>query len=1109
MQLKKFLAMALLGSTALAFAGPGHADELADGFQNPPNAARPRVWWHWMNGNVTVDGIEKDLAWMEKIGIGGLQNFDASLGTPQVVKKRLVYMDPDWKVAFKRAVELAEQKGLEFTIAASPGWSETGGPWVKPEDGMKKLVWSETTLPGGKRFGGKLASPPNATGPFQDIPFSDPIAAMGGAKPKKPPQASGTVAVLAYPVTEAALAAPKATTMDGAPLDMALLSDEKLGSTVSVPTKFGDAPGGIILTYDRPVTVRSARMFMLNARPVFGDALYKPVLQVEDGTGWRTLGRFTLLDATTTASFKPTTGRRFRLLLSANDAPKRVGLGEGAPGAVSFDIFAAKPSAKIDIGDLRLSAEAAVDQGEAKAGYSAELDYDKLTNTSDAPGVAPGKVIDLTARVKADGSLNWTPPNGNEWRVVRYGWALTGKMNHPATPEATGLEVDKYDAAAVRRYLEHYLGMYRETVGPELFGKKGIRGLLTDSIEVGHANWTGRMFEEFKVRRGYDLKPWLPVLGGAVIGSSTQSEKFLFDFRTTLAELLADAHYGTVAKVAHEQGLKVYGEALEDNRPLLGDDMAMRKHADVPMAALWTWSRGSSPRPTLLGDMKGAASVAHIYGQNIVAAESMTSANAPWAFAPHDLKRVIDLEFAMGVNRPVIHTSVHQPLDDKQPGFSLMIFGQYFNRHEAWAGMAKPWVDYMARTSYMLQQGRNHADIAWFYGEEAPLTALFAQGQPAGLPKHFAYDFVNADVLMNMLSVEGNELVAKSGARYKALYLGGSSRVMTLSTLKRIATIADAGVPVIGEKPARSPALRDDAAAFTTLANRLWSSPNVIASRDPDAAMAKRGIAPDFAYETGKADSEILFVHRKLADGDVYFVSNRLNRAENVTLRFNVNGKVPEIWDAITGKSQELTAARIDGMAAISMAMLPEDAKFIVFRQPLSAKTKPVVEESPVLFPNPKDLTNWTVSFQQGRGAPASIQMKTLQPLNQHSDPGVKYFAGVATYTTSFMASKTLPTGPRYWLSLGKVGDVAEVRVNGTEAGTVWFAPWGLEIGKLVKPGTNTIEIRVANTWVNRLIGDLQPGATKQTFTSAPFTYKADAPLRPSGLIGPVAVTAD
>ncbi len=1099
----KNLALALLAASCLTtgFAPAAYADELADGFQTPPNSARPRVWWHWMNGNVTIDGIEKDLAWMEQIGIGGLQNFDANLGTPQVVKKRLVYMEPDWKVAFKRAVEIADQKNLEFAIAASPGWSETGGPWVKPEEGMKKLVWSETSLPGGKRFAGKIAAAPLTTGPWQNTKLVDFIAMMGGGKPPEPKRAGGDVAVIAVPKARD-FPTPKLESTSSTALQWTKLTDADEETTVDVPTGAKDGPGGFTITYPNPVTARSFGLYLPHAKPPFGSSLFRPVLEAEVGGKWIKLGSMELGEAASTISFPATTAAKFRILMALDNGPGRIGLGDGADGVEAFNIFAQALPSSVKVGEVRLTGDARISGAAAKAGFDIVNDYHAIADLAATPGLAPAQMIDLSAKMKADGTLEWTPPKGNDWRVYRFGWSLTGKTNHPATPEATGLEVDKYDAVAVRKYLEHYLGMYRETVGPDLMGKRGIRALLTDSIEVGFANWTPSMAAEFKARRGYDLRPWLPALAGEVVGSPAQSEKFLYDYRQTLADLLADAHYATVAKVAREHGLKVYGEALEDVRPLIGDDMAMRKNADVPMAALWTWKRGSVARPTLLGDMKGAASVAHVYGQNIVAAESMTSANAPWAFAPHDLKRIIDLEFAMGINRPVIHTSVHQPLDDKKPGFSLMIFGQYFNRHDAWASMAKPWVDYIARTGYMLQQGRNHADIAWFYGEEAPLTALFAFKAPDDLPKGYAYDFVNADVLKYVLSVDGKELVAKSGARYKALYLGGSSKVMTLGTLQRIASFADAGVPVIGEKPERSPALQDDQAAFAALANRLWTSANVTTSRNPDAALAGLGVKPDFTYATPKEESEILFVHRKLADGETYFINNRRDRAETIEARFRVTGKVPELWDAVTGTSRDVPFMTVGGETIIPLELDAEDSKFVVFRKAGPSEraeaefAMTVMRETPLSGP-------WSVSFEPGRGAPASVTMKTLTPLDEHSDAGVKYFSGIASYTSSFKLPKGAKPGQPLWLNLGKVGDVAEIRVNGQPAGTLWFAPWQVDIGKLAKAGQNTLEIRVANTWVNRLIGDKQPGATRITFTAAP-TYKADAPLRPSGLIGPV-----
>jgi hypothetical protein len=1101
----------VLCASAIALTGPVRADGLADGFANPPQSARPRVWWHWLNGNVTKDGIDKDLDWMARVGIGGVQNFDANLMTPQIVPERLVYMTDPWKDAFRHAVHVADAKGLEFAIAASPGWSETGGPWVTPADAMKKLVWSQIDVAGGRPIGGPIARPPEVTGPFQSAGLFDPLQA--GPAEAKAPTYYADVALLAFPIARQPLPAPKLFTADGAPVDAAAATDASLETGSKLPIG-ADGHPSLLLDYGRAVTVRSATLFVPRARPPFGEPAFRPVLEAEQDGRWQTIGALTLATVPTTIGFAPVTARRFRIVFAANPDAGMPALGDFAPGALSMDIFPKSDTAALTIGDLRLSAEPRVDHFEEKAGFAVALDYCALgEGVADVPAVDPSQVVDLTGRLRADGTLDWTPPRGSDWRIVRMGMSLTGKTNHPATAEATGLEVDKYDAGAVRRYLETYLGQYRDIVGKDWIGARGIRALLTDSIEVGPSNWTPDMIAAFTKRRGYDPRPWLPALTGAVIGSAAKSDAFLADFRQTLADLLAEAHYGTVAAVAHEHGLKLYGEALEDKRPVLGDDMAMRRNTDVPMAALWTFGRDGKPRTTLLGDMKGAASVAHIYGQNIVAAESMTSMFSPWAFAPADLKRVIDLEFAYGINRPVIHTSVHQPVDDKVPGLSLMIFGQYFNRHDSWAEMAKPWVDYMARSSFLLQQGRNQADLAYFAGEDSPLTALFAAAPPADLPTRYAYDFVDADVLAHRLSVDGGELVAVGGVRYKALYLGLNSRRMTRATLQAVAKLVEQGALVIGMPPEGSPSLADDPADFRALIARLWSGApvtqvgqgRVVASRAPETALAAAGIGPDVSIAGPQPGSNYLFVHRKLDDGDIYYVNNRRPRAERIEARFRVTGRQPELWRAMTGTAEPVSYRIEGGETVVPIEAGPEDAFFVVFRKPATATS--AIVQAPELHPVATLDAPWIVAFQPGRGAPAGTVLPALAPLERSNDAGIRYFSGIATYTTRFSLPKAVKPGQQLWIDLGQVGDVAEVRVNGQPAGTGWFAPYRIDIGKLVKRGANDLEVRVANLWVNRLIGDQQPGATKITFTAAP-TYRPDAPLRPSGLIGPVRLMA-
>lgn len=1098
-----------LGSIALADE-PSSAVTLEAGFENPPNSARPRVWWHWMNGNISKDGIEKDLEWMKRVGIGGLQNFDANLVTPQVVEQRISYMTPEWKDAFRLAATKADQLGLEMAIAASPGWSETGGPWVKPEDGMKKLVWSVLDVQGGQRAPLSVPAPPNATGAFHDLPLDgELLARLSGGKKYDAPNYYADAAVFAYPIAKSKALPTPQFSWNGQALDAAALLDEQMTTAVKIDRPTAERPTTIGVAYEKAQSVRSATVFLPHAVSALSTSELPTHLEVStDGETWKKLVDVPLTQVPTTVSFAPVNARGFRLVIGkkpgGNVAFKPIA---GADTTLLEKVLAPKPY--LNLAQLTFSGEAKVNLFESKAGFAVLADYYALDGDvgPEVDGVPAGKVVDLTAKLKSDGTLDWTPPKG-QWRVVRLGYSLTGKVNHPATIEATGLEVDKYDRRAVRDYLEHYLGMYRDVVGPELIGQRGVQALVTDSIEFGPSNWTPGLLDHFNRLRGYRAEPFLPALTGVIVGTRQQTDAFLYDYRRTLSDLLATEHYGTVAEVAHEHDLKVYGESHEGGRPSLGDDMQLRKYADYPMAAMWTYAREDGAKPGYLADLKGAASVAHLYGKAAVAAESMTSALAPWAHAPSDLRRVIDLEFANGINRPVIHTSVHQPVDDKKPGISLMIFGQFFTRHETWAEMARPWIDYISRSSYLLQQGKNVADIAYFHGEEAPLTEIFKD-----VPKRYAYDFVNADVLLSLLQVDNGDLVTPGGARYRALYLGGSSSKMTLSVLRRLAAFAEAGATIVGAPPQQSPAYAENGAEYRTLTKRLWSGEpstevgkgRVIASTDVDAALDTIGMKPDFDYPKSTPESEVLFVHRKLDDADIYFVNNRQARAESFEARFRVAGRTPELWRADSGQVEALSY-RTDGDATVvSLELAPEDSYFVVFRKP--ALTASATIERPAY----KSVMNldgeWALSFQTGRGAPEKATMKTLASLSESADPGIKYFSGVTTYRQRISLPSGVKPGQPLLLDLGAVGDVAEVRVNGQLVGTVWHAPNQLDIGKAVRKGKNEIEIKVANLWVNRLIGDVQPDAKKVAYVTMP-TYRADASLRAAGLIGPVRLLA-
>jgi hypothetical protein len=483
----------------------------------------------------------------------------------------------------------------------------------------------------------------------------------------------------------------------------------------------------------------------------------------------------------------------------------------------------------------------------------------------------------------------------------------------------------------------------------------------------------------------------------------------------------------------------------------------------------------------------------------MVAAESMTSALALWDFAPRDLQRVADAEFALGVNRIVIHSSVHQPLVGKAPGLTLFIFGQTFNRNETWAGQARPWVDYLARNAYMLQQGRFQADVAYFYGEESPLTGLYGETVVADAPEHYGYDFVNADIVLDLLSVEDGWLTTPSGMRYRALQLGGSSSRMTLPVLRKIAALVDAGAIVVGARPTGSPSLSDDPQEFARMADRVWGSGKVTA-QPIERALSSVGLGPDFEV-VGVTNPPVMVLHRHLADGEVYFLSNRKGRPFSGDVAFRVTGRESESWDADTGSRHPLSY-RIDGSRTIVPVSLEANGSaLIVFRKKTASTQRMIAaptETRLAAIDGP-----WTVTFQADRGAPATHDISGPGSWTESKLAGVKYFSGTASYKTTW--SWTPSGAGRVILDLGEFHELADVLVNGRVVKTVWKPPSRVDVTSEMKPGANAVEIRVTNLWVNRLIGDVQPGAEKVTFTvSAP--YDANAPLRPSGLIGPVRV---
>ena len=1009
---------------------------------NPPRDARPLVWWHWMNGNISKDGIRKDLEWMDRAGIVGFHNFDANMNTPQVVEKRLIYMTPEWKDAFNYALDIADSLGMEVSITSSPGWSITGGPWVSEADAEKKLVWSELIVSGGRSIEEHLPEPPQCCGPFQNIPLypDDPFKYKHFED----------ICVLAVRIPESIPQQP-------------------------VPA-ISTGQDWIEFEYPSPQRMQSLFMVESSLTPVCLEVMRSPEGEFE------TLIEeipFTRHRSTSirTFSFTPTEGIRFR-------------------------IRATVPGKTLHISEAALSPEPRINLAEDKAGFLPFYKVYDYYPTPDVPDVASLEdVIDISRFVQ-DGVLRWNAPAGR-WRVYRFGWNLLGNRNGPASPEATGLEVDKLDAGCVRRYYDNYLGMYNEATGGRL--GTSIKDLMIDSYESGKCTWTLSMEKEFRKRRGYSLRPWLPVLTGCILESAEKSEQFLFDWRITLGELISENHYNIVDDILHEYGMFRYSESHEWRKAFVGDGMMPKKGAKVPMATMWihyTDDGLHSTYPAGEADIRESSSIAHIYGQNICAAESFTvdgrigERNGMGAYQsmPCNLKALADGMMAEGVNRFVIHSSVHQPVDDKVPGLGLGPFGQWFNRHDTWAEEARCWTDYLSRSCHLLQMGRWAADIAYFYGEDKNVTGIFVDRRIAA-PDGYSYDLVNADILLNELKLKHNTLVSPAGACYKVLMLDKDVKYISFPMLKRLSRIARAGVIIRGPRPVGKAGLRGSQRRFDRLVSRIWSRPNVMESGD---LPFEKDV--DLGRDRGP---DMRFVHRHIDNGELYWISNIDTAAREASVSFRISGFEPELWHADTGVLEPASYRIENGRTVVSLSFVPDDAIFILFRKRTDAMSKEYEK------PRFKELQTiegpWKTRFQPDRGAPEIVVAKQLKSYTAFPEEGIRFFSGTAVYEKGFTVAN-IPPSADLFLDMGEVHSMARVFLNGRDLGICWKEPYIIPLGSALQKGDNHLTIKVINSWANRLIGDERKAPQDRiTFTPERFYTENDVPI-PAGLLGPVAI---
>ncbi|MEW6073865.1 MAG: glycosyl hydrolase [Planctomycetota bacterium] len=1053
-------------------------DELAAQFRTPPPSARPWVYWFWLNGNITAEGITADLEAMERVGIGGVLIMEVDQGAPV---GPVDFVSPKWRELFQHVVAEAGRLGLEVNMNNDAGWNGSGGPWIRPEESMQKVVWTDTDIEGPRRFEGVLPPPEAVAGFYRDI------------------------AVLAFP-----------------------------------------APG-----------------------------------------------------------------------------PYRI---EGIGVKAGYEIGAAAPAATASL--------------------------------EPAMAIERWRIADLTTRMNEQGGLAWDVPAG-KWTIVRFGHTSTGVVNAPAPASGRGFECDKLSRAGIEANFAGLMAKLIADAGPA--AGQALAATHIDSWENGAQNWTTRMREEFQARRGYDLVAFLPVFTGRVVDGLEVSERFLWDLRQTISDLILENYAGRMRELARAHGLRLSIEAYV--APC--DELAYAGRCDEPMGEFWTPSGG------MIETLKEMASSAHTYGRPIVGAEAFTAGGSErWLLHPASLKALGDRAFCDGINRFVFHRYAMQPWLDRRPGMTMGPWGQHYERTQTWWDWTPGWHEYLARSQHMLRQGLFVADLCYLQPEAAPQGLVGHARQP------YDYDHCPAEVVRTRMAVEDGRIVLPDGMSYRLLVLP-ETRIMTPALLGRIAELVAAGATVVGPKPLRSPSLEDYPRCdqkVERIAGELYGNCDgesitehrfgkgrVVWGIAPEEVLARDGVPPDFAGPpTWRA------IHRATRDADIYFVANQESTPVRAACTFRGRGKDPELWWPESGRIEPApSAVEEDGVTRVLLSLGPVESVFVVFRARRDPRTDPVVAvrrdgeplwsmhdrpARPIVrsarygvlddpartrdvtakaqalvdggelsfpvarlaegddpaygivktvvieveldgrrqtvtgtdpetirvappaepgeqvelrrgtdgrlsleasrpgrytlalasgterelvvpgLPAPRTVEGpWQVRFPAGSGAPAEIVLERLISLAESADPGVRYFSGAASYATTIeVPAEMLASERRLHLDLGRVEVMAGVTLNGRRLGTWWKLPFRVDITAAARAGTNALEVTVVNLWPNRMIGDevlpedsdrnpdgtlrswpawLQAGEPSPTgrFTFTTWRLWAkDAALLPSGLIGPV-----
>jgi len=1061
-------------------------------FDSPPVSTRPYVFWYWISNNISKEGIRKDLEALARVGIGGV--IIGQIGYKDSPVGDVTMFSDAWWDCMTFALQEADRLGIKVSLFNSPGWSGVGGPWIEPEQSMRYLDIHSYQVKGPQKLVMKLPKyesnklvPQSSTSFEYVIDHSKFKFQQVGVWVFPLPKGSDIFSVkkdsiLSIPVIEGL----------GAMFD----GDEK------TKTSLFDLPVTIELNAKQKFTARSIEIVPADTSL----NIYCELEYLNNQNDWKKITSFLvnrketrilasgfLPFAPVATSFSPVSANKFRLKLIVPSS-----------GAIQKSNTGQKMEVA-RIAEIRLSAAPAV-SNYAEKQLANKAAYEKQTlplrlSDDTALVIKKEEVIDISNEVDTSGTLTWNVPPG-EWIIQHEGMLQTGVKVHPVPQNfENGFAADILSKASNQANFDAYIGKILNRIPADK--RKALTGILIDSYEQGTANWTDGFAGKFKAAYGYDPMPWTPVFKGYVVESPEQSERFLWDLRRLVADLMPENFEGGLKEKCRANGLTLWHEAY-GGHGFPGEFFNNGKFSDVSAAEFWSAEKPGDNFP----QCRAASSIANICGTNLVSAEAFTAAQSYlYKLMPRDFKVLGDWAFAQGINHFTFHVSVHQPNDDK-PGLNTW-YGAEFNRNNNWFQDAKTYIDYVKRCSALLQKGQRQTDIAIFIGEDVPCDK---PAVPYELPKGYDFDFINFETLVKLAKMENGRLVFPSGASYRMLILPKST-AMRPELLYKLEELVKEGLIMYGTRPVESPSLQNYPTADSTvqvIASRLWGQIDgkEIVSNGYGRGKIFDGISINQCFaELGlTADVELptdfVYTHRRDQETEIYFIANQKKEQRQLEFSFRVTGMQPEYWNALTGERRSLSNYTIkNGRTVLTVDFPPSGSCFIVF----FAKSK-IPDNSKANFPVYEQVKtisgNWNVKFSSDVASTFSRTFGQLTDWSLSEDKAVKYFCGKATYSIDFLFDG-LSHG-QWYLNLGRVESLAKVRLNGKEIDTLWCYPYRVNVSGYLKKGTNKLEVDIVNQWWNRLIGDEQQGAVPSTKVSARLFWKASDALVPSGLMGPV-----